>query len=302
MISIGITGSWGKTTTKEQLWRILKMKRYTQKTIGNQNTVLGISKQILKIPPGTKIFICEMGAYKRGEIKEICQLVKPKIGIITAIGPMHLERFVSIENIKRAKLELIGSLPEEGFGFIPMELKQFAQSEYSFKCKKIIAFRKSAEVIDKISKYFGLDIKKINKIISETKTPEHRREINKGKIITVIDDSYNSNPKGFKLAVDLLSKEKAKVKIIVTPGMIELGELSYKENYEAAKYASKRCTHAIIVGETNKKALAEGLKINKKMKLYFANNQQKINEFLQEIVVPQNTALLIENDLPDNYF
>jgi len=84
--------------------------------------------------------------------------------------------------------------------------------------------------------------------------------------------------------------------------MVELGYLSSKENYEAALYASKKCTHAIIVGNTNKKALTKGFQKLAKDKIYFVKSFKEVDEILQEIIIPKNTSVLIENDLPDNYF
>ena len=112
---IGITGSYGKTTTKEITYHLLSESFPTLKTPKSYNTLMGICKVIRsELKPYHKYFVVEMGAYKKNEIKEICKLVNPKIGVITAIGPQHLERFKTIENIKQAKYELIESLPENG--------------------------------------------------------------------------------------------------------------------------------------------------------------------------------------------
>src|SRR3989344_680898 len=91
---IGITGSYGKTTTKDAISHVIIHKYKTLKTEGNYNTPLGIAKTILRnLRKNHEIFVCEMAAYQLGDIKAISKLIKPKIGIITAIGPMHLERF-----------------------------------------------------------------------------------------------------------------------------------------------------------------------------------------------------------------
>lgn len=112
---IGITGSYGKTTTKELLSSILAEKYKVLKTKDYNNTILAITKTILKdLDPSHEIFIVEMGAYKRGEIREICKLVSPKIGIITGINEQHLELFGSIEKTMKAKFELIESLADNG--------------------------------------------------------------------------------------------------------------------------------------------------------------------------------------------
>lgn len=115
LIVIGITGSYGKTSTKEFLATILSEKFKVVKTPGFNNTDIGIARCILKeLKPEHEVFIVEMGAYKKGEIKTICDMVKPKIGIITGINEQHLELFGSIKNTQKAKFELIESLPKDG--------------------------------------------------------------------------------------------------------------------------------------------------------------------------------------------
>ncbi|MBN2116695.1 MAG: UDP-N-acetylmuramoyl-tripeptide--D-alanyl-D-alanine ligase [Anaerolineales bacterium] len=115
---IGITGSYGKTSTKHLIAEILTFE-YSEfevlSTPRSYNTLMGVCKVINEsLKPHHKYFVVEMGAYKSGEIKKICQLVKPQIGILTAIGPQHLERFKTIENVARAKNELIEALPDNG--------------------------------------------------------------------------------------------------------------------------------------------------------------------------------------------
>lgn len=114
LITIGITGSYGKTSTKEFLASILSHKFKVLKTLGSNNTDIGVAKTIVENLKDQQIFVCEMAAYKVGEIKAICDIVKPKIGIITAINEQHLELFGSLENTMKAKFELIEALPKNG--------------------------------------------------------------------------------------------------------------------------------------------------------------------------------------------
>lgn len=116
---IGITGSYGKTSTKEFLASILSEKFSVLKTAKNINTEIGVAQTVLhELKPKHQIFVVEMGAYKKGEIKTICDIVKPKIGIITAIASQHLALFGSFENLLAAKLELIESLPLDGLAIL----------------------------------------------------------------------------------------------------------------------------------------------------------------------------------------
>ena len=121
---IGITGSYGKTSTKEFLYAILSQKYKVIKTEGNNNTNIGVAYTVLnKVSDDYDYFICEMGAYKIGEIKEMCEIVNPEIGILTGINEQHLDLFGSIENTIKAKFELIKSLPEDGTAVINSRIK-----------------------------------------------------------------------------------------------------------------------------------------------------------------------------------
>jgi len=111
---IGITGSYGKTSVKEFLYQFLSPSYKTLKTPESYNTLFGIHKVIdLELDENYKYFICEMGAYKRGEIKELAETLLPDHGILTGINEQHLERFGCIENTIKAKFELIDSIPRK---------------------------------------------------------------------------------------------------------------------------------------------------------------------------------------------
>lgn len=114
LLAIGITGSYGKTSTKEFLANIISGKFKVLKTIGSNNTDIGVAKTIVENLGNQEIFVCEMAAYKRGEIKAICDIVRPKIGIITAINEQHLDLFGTLENTMKTKYELIEALPADG--------------------------------------------------------------------------------------------------------------------------------------------------------------------------------------------
>lgn len=292
---IGITGSWGKTTTKDRLYYLLQNKYHTVATLNNSNTLLGVVKQLLKLSSSTQIFICEMGAYQRGDIKAMCSLVHPQIGIITAIGPMHLERFGSLENIYKGKLELLESLPPNGLAILPHSLKSRFKGAAT---KKYFLYPNT--IIKIIAQKFGL--KKDNALIAiKTATiTNHRQEIIKNNGLTIIDDTYNSNPIGFHHALLKLKKIKTDNRILITPGMIELGDLQYQENFKIAILAQKICNTIIIVGETNRLAFSDALK-NKSVKVHFVDSLKDAQDLLPQVTTP-GAALLFENDLPDNYF
>lgn len=341
---IGITGSYGKTTTKDVISNVLMHKYKTLKTEGNYNTLLGVAKTIIKyLKSEHKVFVCEMAAYRPGDIKAIAELIKPKIGIITAIGPMHLERFGTEENIFKTKLELIEFLPENGIGFLPKELEpqiikyfhnfpptrdlpkgdnyESKPPHQKFWCGgKIEFFSSKEDLLIKIGKVFGIEKEEVLGYLKTAAPTPHRQEIIKTSAgITIIDDTYNSNPAGFNSALELLKNMPAQRRILVTPGMIELGDKQFKLNKNAAILAAQIADYIIIVGETNKYAFEEGLKegfnllgrtsglensyagkeYNKRV--FEATDLEAAKLKLSELTVANSTVLL-ENDLPDHYF
>lgn len=293
LITIVITGSWGKTTTKDHLFEVIKTKHQTIKTLENYNTLLGVSRAVLKLPISTQIFICEAGAYYPGDINNICKLVQPKIGIITAIGPMHLERFGSLENILKTKMELAQSLPKNGLLILP---KSIDTNSFNLAVKKIIYFDNTPQIYNNIAKYFNIKSPPKNNF----SLTDHRLQITQNGPITIIDDSYNSNPAGFELALKTLKAQQVDQKILVTPGMVELGPLQFSENARLAKLAGHICDQVIIVGKTNQSSLLSGL-INTPATVHTIDNLSETEKLLPSLY-KGTSAVLFENDLGDQYF
>jgi UDP-N-acetylmuramoyl-tripeptide--D-alanyl-D-alanine ligase len=297
---IAITGSWGKTTLKENLYSVLKNLPGTYYTPANYNTLLAISKKVLSLPVSAKIFICEIGAYESGDIKKVCQIIKPQIGIITAIGPMHLERFGSLENILKTKMELAENIKPNGVVWLPESLKKEAKN-FSLP-KHVNFFNNYEDIYLSVGNSFNLPSQTIKTSLNSFVPAEHRQQIIKNGPITVIDDTYNSNPAGFKLALDKLKNIKAEYNILVTPGMIELGNLQAIENEKIAKYAASICDRIIIVGETNRESFIKGIKqAHTKTEAETVASLAEAQKSLNRLSTP-NTAILFENDLPDHYF
>ena len=127
---VGITGSYGKTSTKHYLNRILSEKYNVIMTPGSFNTPMGVIRTIREMmKPYNDLFIVEMGAKNIGDIKEICDLVHPQMGIVTAVGPQHLESFKTIENVQRTKFELVDALPADGFAVVNNDFQYISNRE-----------------------------------------------------------------------------------------------------------------------------------------------------------------------------
>lgn len=341
---VGITGSYGKTSSKNILNTILTEHFNSITTPKNFNTEYGLMITINNyIDKFNDIFVAEMGAFTTGRIKKLCDFVKPKYGILTKIGTAHLETFGSIENIQKTKFELIESLPEDGIGVLNKDDELQVNYKLKNNCKIVwIAINdKTADVYadnikitsqgmsfdchfknDKntykfetkilgnanvynilsaiaLGKELGMSIKEMQLGTKKIKSIEHRLELKKSGRITYIDDAYNSNPVGSKMALDVLNLMEGK-KIIVTPGMIELGEEEYKLNKEFGHQIAEVCDRVILVGKNQTKAIHDGLKEKK----YDENKIDIINDVKEAFNIinrmhEDNIYVLLENDLPD---
>lgn len=341
---IGITGSYGKTSTKYIVSTILSQKYNVLMTPESYNTTMGVVRTINeKLSPMHNLFVCEMGAKQIGDIKEICDLVKPNYGILTAIGPQHLETFKTIENVAKTKLELIDALSEEETAYINLEDENIKKADITKKTIKYGFSQEcdyyaqniqtnqngsSFEICSKngecynvttkllgrhnvlnivagvaIASNLGLKKEEILLGIKMLKPIPHRLELIKnsnGNII--IDDAYNSNSSGAKIALEVLGSFKNKKKILVTPGIVDLGTHSKYYNQLLGQQASEVADYVILVGEKQAQPILEGLMQKKypKEKIFIAKDLKQALIKMNEIAA-NNSVILLENDLPDNY-
>ncbi|MCH5232928.1 MAG: UDP-N-acetylmuramoyl-tripeptide--D-alanyl-D-alanine ligase [Muribaculaceae bacterium] len=345
---IGITGSYGKTSTKHFLERILSERFDVIMTPGSYNTTMGVIRTVREmLKPYNNIFICEMGAKQKGDIREICDLVHPEIGIVTAVGPMHLETFKSIENVQATKFELIDSLPSGGLAVVNNDFEYcnnrkvenvecirygvgsksgsgqdyqateitYSSSGTSFTVLGPDGYRLElstkllgdcnvsnllAAVV--VARYLGMTDDDIKRGVAAIEPVEHRLSM-KHTVggVTILDDAFNSNPDGSRMALEVLASFKGGKRIVVTPGMIELGHRQYELNEKFGEYIAKSCDVAVVVGHYNREAITDGLK-----KGEFSGKLYEVDSFeeAQKVVTPmlQNgDTVLYENDLPDSF-
>jgi len=266
-VFIGITGSFGKTTTKELLFTLLSTSFSVKKTDKNMNTDVGVALSIVQnLKSNTQYFITEMGAYKRGEIKTICDFVNPTYGIITGIGNQHLALFGSLNNIITTKAELLNSLPVNGIAYIN-KTKGFENFQKQARCHIVsfgtddsnIEIRKVSEALNPryeirykknrvtfnsplpeqfllnllpaiaLSIDLGVSQEKISHILPDLIQNLLNQFVKVNKQgIKIIDSSYNVNVEGFIGIIELMKSFERKNNIIISKGIIELGE--EKEN------------------------------------------------------------------------
>lgn len=344
---IGITGSYGKTSTKHYLNRILSEHYSVLMTPGSYNTPMGVIRTVREmLQPYNEVFIVEMGAKNVGDIKEICDLVHPQMGIVTAVGPQHLETFKSIENVQSTKFELIDALPNDGLAVLNNDFEYVANRPVkNVKTKRyavnvsvdadfyaedvkyspvgtsftVVGNGKRIELTTKlvgecnisnlmgaviVAMKMGVPETKIKYAVSKIAQVEHRLNIKRTPAgVVIIDDAFNSNPDGSRMALDVLGNMTSGKRIVVTPGMIELGEKQSFYNEKFGEHIAETCDIAIIVGQYNREAIVSGLKSKgweEGDKLHIADTFQEAQALLSRIAVSGDTVLY-ENDLPDTF-
>ncbi len=345
LIKIGITGSFGKTSTKNFLSTILSEKYSVCATPFNFNTPLGITKTVIDyLEYGTQVFVAEMGARQIGDITELCELVQPKYGILTAVGVQHLATFKTLENIKKTKSELPKFLGEEGTCVFDIDDENVREIAENVNCKKIfVSLERDADVfasdikttlngteftlhiLDKTIKcktkllglhnisnlllcvgmavVLNLSEEEIVQGIAKVMPVEHRLQMIKSENdVIILDDTYNSSIEGSKRALEVLSMYEGRRKIVITPGLVELGTMERLENYNFGKRISKVADIVIIVNQTHFVSIRQGLIDGgfDESKIYKAETLMATQDIIKEIVI-KGDVILWENDLPDNY-
>jgi len=339
---VGITGSYGKTGTKYYLSTILSERYNVLMTPGSFNTPLGVVKTVREsLRSTTEVFVCEMGAKYVGDIKELCELTEPSLGILTSIAPQHLETFGSLERIVKTKLELCDCISaRDGETIVNLDSQLIKEnlpdgvitcgrdSDSQFMITKVRADRNgtafeltvgedtsipistpllgahnvtNVALASIAALRLGVTPEQIRKGAAKLRSAPHRLElIRRGKDI-IIDDSYNSNPLGSEAALEALSLF-SEYKILITPGMVELGDKSEYYNYSFGAKAAKVCNSIILVGKKQTEPIHKGI-----LDTGFDGSRLHVCERVEEAIRLAETlsndpkVMLLENDLPDNY-
>lgn len=345
---IGITGSYGKSTVKEMLYYVLSEKYTVWKTPKNTNTDIGIAQLILKSQlRDVDVMVVEMGAYKIGEIKAICNIVKPKIGILTAINEQHVSLFGSIKHTQKAKYELLQSIPKDGVAVVnsdneyirehlntlPASVVSFGwDGQYEPTCRivdvhetlsgtmttfimnndktfevhvPLIGAHHAMNVAPVLLVAQSLDLPVENAVERFKTLPQPGRGLTLlqfGKSV-VIDDSYNSNPDGFRAALNVLSRFPGNMRrVVVTRGMIELGDQSDRVHETIAGEIAFVADELILVTKDHETPMREG-SLSEKYHLDFVlkDNPDKLREYLLSFRDTES-VILFENRLPGDAY
>ncbi len=303
---IGITGSYGKTAVKEFLYEILSEKYNVLKTERNINAEIGIAKTILnELKPEHQIFIAEIGAYEIGKIKQVAQMIKPKIGILTGINEQHLSTFGSQENIIKAKYELIEALPKDGTAIIKDKLDIQAEDirvEKEYLLFRIEPVHFKVNLLGKhniqnillaasCAKKLGMSLEEISKACLKIEPKQGGMKLLKRNGLIILDASYSANPDGVIADLDYLQIYSG-IKIVVMPCLIELGEASKQIHKRIGRKIAKVCDFAII---TTKDYFKEIKGENKNV--FLIENPEDIIAKVRELS-NQETVILLEGRVP----
>lgn len=343
---VGITGSYGKTSMKFYLSELLASQYETLKTPESFNTPMGVTITVRRdLKPTHEYFICEMGARRVHEIKELCDIANPHDAIITSVGEQHLETFGSVENVLNTKLELADSVQAVGGKIylngdnelIRSKLDKYPTAvtyglnsnndwtvtdiavsdrgtEFTVtspdgkSCRyttKLLGEHSVLNLVGAIAYAVGTGIP-MEKLVLPVKriasVPHRLQLLDKGNGLTFIDDAYNSNPNGCRAALNVLGLFDA-CRILVTPGMVELGAKQEELNYEFGQEAAKACDYIVLVGKNQTVPIYNGIKSAgyNMEQVYVADNLNDALAKVQAYQTDKKKIVLLENDLPDNY-
>lgn len=281
---IGLTGSNGKTTTKELIHKVLSKKYKVQATHGNLNNHIGVPLTLLGIDKNTEIAVVEMGANHIGEIKFLCQMAKPAYGLVTNIGKAHLEGFGSYEGVIKAKTELYDHLKKNGgTAFVnsgdslllkharPLKTITYGTDTASDVHARIIKktpfleiewngnyipsklygafnFENMAAAIC-IGHYFKVDENDIVQALSSYQPDNSRSQLIKSRKNTIYLDAYNANPSSMLLSINNFEEQESNNQVLILGDMLELGEVSQKEHAKVIEHIKGRFQDILLVGQ-----------------------------------------------------
>lgn len=329
---VAITGSYGKTSTKGYLGHLAGGSRRLLASPASFNNRMGLARSINEhLAGGIDVFVAEMGTYGPGEIADLCSWIPPDIAVITAIGPVHLERFGSEDQIVEAKSEILFDAAVAVLNVDDARLAVLADREATRR-KVIRAGTGDPALLDVavtdgrvfvdgrevapapagahasnlacavgVATALGVDEAVLRDRVGGVSEPEHRRTVARGQSgVAIIDDTFNSNPAGARAALSTLAElGGGGRRVVVTPGMVELGPRQGEENRAFAADAAAVANLIIVVGRTNRRALVAGAGDGGVEVREVASREEAVDWVRDNLGA--DDAVLYENDLPDHY-
>ncbi len=298
-----VTGSYGKTSVKELAYDLTRHKYRAVETSGNYNTPVGIAKTLrYEVAPTTELLILEVGAYHVGEIAWFCRILHPDVGVMTGIARQHLTRFGSWENIIRAKTEIAEYIHGHGGTLIANGCDETVRAHVHETIWYTGGSR--GEVNQNgaraIARACGMSEQEIAAAEQHIRSVPNRFEMTEARYgMKVIDDSYNSNEKSFVEAVQYLGRQKKYTRILVTPGLLELGRETTPVHQKLGKLVNGNADVLILVGDTEQtRALTAGASGVRTITI------AKTLDFMGAVAalkLRKEPLVLLENDIPETH-
>lgn len=343
---IGITGSYGKSSSKAMIAHLLQFHAPTLAATGSINTLMGVTRHVREeLANGHRFMVVEMGAFKTGSIRRLCQLTPPSAALITAVGDMHLERFGSLDEIVRAKSELAEALPDGGLLVVNADSPGALRiAKASTRCRVLLYGETSSEMLAtrvehiRFSKKGTTFVLRTEAATYECFTPllgrpiimnlagsltlalalgvdpavavaslrtlkpvSNRLEVVEEAGVTWVRDAYNSNQFGFRAALEVAAALPVTRRVLVTPGVIELGPQQFDVNRALSREASAVCDHTVVVAPTNREAFVVGHRdAGREPRLVTVANRTEAFAWIKANIA-EGDLVILENDLPDLY-
>ena len=316
---IGLTGSAGKTTTKEEIAFLLSKFAPVYATKGNHNNFVGVPQSLCEIDMNSRYAVIEMGMSAKGEIAYLTSLIKPDVAVVTNVYPMHIEFFANFEGIARAKAEIFQGLSSKGTAIINADTNfaDILEKQARLRTDKIIKFGKDAHPTDNFTtqesgeqylynawcalsviQALGLDVEKAASYIKDFgaldgRGKQHKLKLSAGGVYTLIDDSYSGQPEAMIMAIKSLNKMPATGRKIVALGkMAELGDTSLARHKEIGKVLADSSIDIVIgVCPEMRDMLAE--LPPSKTQFYF-ENKDGVADFLLNNLLQNGDIILIK--------
>ncbi len=347
LIVVGITGSYGKTSTKFILAEILRQRFNVLASPASYNTPMGLCLVVNnRLKPEHQVLVLEMGMRYRGDIRELCELAPPDVAVVTSVGVAHLETMGSLDNIAREKGDLLEFMKPGGTAVLNVDDERVAAmaarapgrvwrvsteghadaditasdirygpegasftarddtgDEVAFKTKLLGKHNVLNILLGvAVGREMGLRLRQIAHAVARVEPVEHRLQLRREGAVTIIDDAFNANPVGARNAVEILGQFDTGRRVVVTPGMIELGERQDEENRTFGTHIARHVDLAVLIGPQQTRPIQEGLLAED-----FPEEQTKVftsffdaQDFLKSYLRPGD-VVLYENDLPDQY-
>jgi UDP-N-acetylmuramoyl-tripeptide--D-alanyl-D-alanine ligase len=320
---VAITGSAGKTSTKDIIAELLSVRYSVGKTIGNLNNHIGLPLTLLRLPGSAEVAVVELGMNHAGEIRELAAIASPQIGVVTNVGYAHVETFQGIEGIAAAKRELIEALPPDGVAVLNADdervfefrkahsgrtLTYGTSAHAEVRAEEIITVADCSQFkVDgvkfesrlagrhsvanilaglAVARAFDIPFDQLTAVVARLTPGRMRGERRQVHGATILNDAYNSNPEAARSMIDALMKEPAARRVAVLGDMLELGKWAEPLHREIGRYAVERGVDVLVgIGAASRWMVQEWTKAGSGTRAaFFFEEPESAGAFLREFV------------------